>query len=155
MGAFDSYNNPQTQRTGNDAIYGQGTDGTISTASLSLTADGYYDNLTVQASGVVYLNGFRLFVKNTLTLENGAQIIASDASNQPAGGTTGGVTNNSAVVYALGGAGGGGTANAAPTWVLNDILETVNCRVSDNGSLSVLFGGGAGGQGSAGSNTPA
>ena len=57
-----------TQRLGNDAIYGMGTDGnvTISTDTV-LSSDKYYNNLTIDAGKVLYTNGFRVFVKDTLT----------------------------------------------------------------------------------------
>lgn len=53
-------------------LFGNGSDGNV-TASIdvSLTRDMYYDNLTIDSGAIVYTNNWRVFVKNTLTLNNG------------------------------------------------------------------------------------
>ena len=59
------------QKTGTDKIFGAGSDGTvIISASTSISRDMYYDNLTVNASVILFTNGFRVFVKNNL-INNG------------------------------------------------------------------------------------
>ena len=60
-----------TQRIGNDTVYGNGTDGVVVISNTGtptvLTRDMYYDTLTVNANCTLITNGFRVFVKNTLT----------------------------------------------------------------------------------------
>jgi len=53
----------------NQDIYGDGSDGDVTTAgNVSLTKDMYYNNLTVSAGDILNPSGYRIFVKNTLTV---------------------------------------------------------------------------------------
>ena len=58
-----------------DPIYSSGSDGdaTIS-VNTSLTEDKFYTNLTINGGVTVSTNGYRLFVRNILTLGSGARI---------------------------------------------------------------------------------
>ncbi len=57
-------------------IFGDGSDGTFTTAgSIVLARATYYANLTVSSGDVVTTNGFPLFVKDQLTLVDGTSII--------------------------------------------------------------------------------
>ena len=56
------------QRDGSNKIFGSGVDGTVVISSDTiLTQDMYYDNLTVNSTKYLMTNGFRVFVKGTLT----------------------------------------------------------------------------------------
>jgi len=56
------------QKTGSDKLFGTGVDGTVVISTNTfLSRDMYYDTLTVSASVTLFTNGFRVFVKNTLT----------------------------------------------------------------------------------------
>ena len=53
------------------AIYGTGSMGdltVISGGDVSLSKDSYYQNVTIQGTGQLRVNGWKLFVKNTLTI---------------------------------------------------------------------------------------
>lgn len=87
----------------NNDIYGDGDDGNVTiSGNTTLTSDMFYNNLTVDNGFTLNPNGFRIFVKGTLTnngtiSRNGA--VGGNGTN--ATGTTGGVF------------GTGGTAGAA------------------------------------------
>jgi hypothetical protein len=155
MSGLFSYGSSTTQRTGNDAIYGQGTDGDVTiSSSISLTSDKYYNNLTVNASRSIITNGYKIFVKNTLTL-NGFITI-----NQGVGATTDGTlhasTASTNVSNVLGGIGAGSSANTAPSWVTENIYGLVlDSSPVQVGGLATVRGGSAGIAGSTGSTTAA
>lgn len=107
-------------------FFGDGSDGDVTISSpTSLTRDMFYDNLTVEAAQTLNPAGFRIFVKNTLTLTG---TISCNGGNGGAGGTgssgTGGAAGTAGAAAAAagyftapragkaGGAGGGGGAFA-------------------------------------------
>lgn len=99
------------------AIYGDGSDGnaTITGGTTTLTRDMYYDNLTVESTGVLATNGFRVFVRDLLTVE-ASGVIHNDGGN--ASGATAGV----GVVGSINGGGdGGSTGPVAPDSVSNGL----------------------------------
>ena len=56
------------QKTGTDKLFGNGSDGNVTIASnISLSRDMYYENLTVNSGATLFTNGFKIFVKETLT----------------------------------------------------------------------------------------
>ena len=56
------------QKTGTDKVFGNGLDGTVViSTNASLSRDMYYEALTVNSSITLFTNGFKIFVKNTLT----------------------------------------------------------------------------------------
>jgi hypothetical protein len=58
-----------------DSIYGTASDGSVViSANTSLTADKYYYNLEINANTVLNTAGYRVFVKNILTLHTGSTI---------------------------------------------------------------------------------
>lgn len=160
MPAFSRYGSPTTQRLGNDSVYGQGTDGdVVINSTVTLNEDKYYKNLTVTNTGALLLNGYRVFVKESLT-NNGWIGVGPAADSAPnadiPSGTAPGTSSISAVNYSLGGAGGGGTANAAPSWLLQDIRLLLDGFVFVTAPTQVpLTSGGAGGTGATGNTTPA
>jgi hypothetical protein len=85
------------------SIFGDGSDGDVTiAASTTLTRDMFYNNLTVADGVTLRSNGFRIFVKNALTLGTNAVI---DNSGSPGGTPTGG---SGAPGGTLGGGGHGG-----------------------------------------------
>jgi hypothetical protein len=75
------------QRLGNDALYGSGYDGTqVISGTTYLVRDMHYDNLTIGSAGTLVTNGFRVFVKNTLTITAGGKV--GTFTNLPSGGGT-------------------------------------------------------------------
>ena len=58
-------------RLGGDEVYGFGQDGNVTiTADTSLSRDMYYNDLTINANCTLDSNGYRIFVKGTLTFTN-------------------------------------------------------------------------------------
>ena len=93
MGAIERFNSPaKVQRIGNDSVYGAGSDGTVVIASnTSLTRDMYYGSLTINNGVHLNTNGFKVFVKNTLTVNGSVGISAGVAvSNATLAGTKAG-----------------------------------------------------------------
>jgi hypothetical protein len=108
--------------------FGSGSDGdaTIASGNTTLTTDKFYNNLTIQTGGVLIPNGFRIFVRGTLTFEGTGKIQA----NGGAGGT--------------GGTGGQGNTNASG--------GTAGVVAQTAGSLPQPLAGGAGGAGATGAS---
>jgi len=98
-----------------DSIYGSGSDGSVTISSnTTLSSDKYYFNLEVSANTNLITNGYRIFVKNLLTLRNGSLIgftTGSSANGSIAGGGGIGV----AVINSFGGS--SATQTATPPTV--------------------------------------
>jgi hypothetical protein len=94
-----------------DSIYGSGSDGTVTiSANTTLTTDKFYYNLTVNSNIVLNTAGYRVFVKNLLTLNSNSAIGVGTAfsytMNTGFSGTgtiAGGGAANTAVTNSLGG----------------------------------------------------
>ena len=123
-------------RTGNDWVYGDGSDGDVTiSGTVTLTSDRYYNNLTVPLGNVLLTNGYRVFVKNTATI-NGVVGIGTVTGNS-SGSTNGTITSGSSVVtdktlagtnsgtiYFAGGNGGGasdGSGLPMPSYVFKHV----------------------------------
>lgn len=166
MGAIDRYQKNISQRLGNDSIYGQGTDGdAVISSNTTLTADKYYNNLTINSSVTLLTNGFRLFVKGALT-NNGyigvGAVNAGEPTSTISPGTIQGTSTLTAVNYNLGGTGGGGTANTAPNWLVQDIKNLIDGQISTQlitpqagQTAGTLYGGVSGVTGAQGHTNPA
>lgn len=155
VGATPNYNDTlQRQRLGNDSLYGSGTDGTVIIASnTTLSRDMYYDNLTVNNGSTLNTNGFRVFVKNTLTVSG---IINNTGSTNTVRGVSSVGSGN--VGYSIGGNSGDNTftATSLTDGQKKDLLSLVNGTVALNdGSIQSITGGAAGANGAAGTVTPA
>lgn len=89
-------------------IFGDGSDGdlTKSSGSVVLSKDMYYNNVSLSGGAVIHngdaSNSFRIFIKGTLTFDDG--FIASNGTNGSAGGTA--KTSGT-----IGGSGNGGSGN--------------------------------------------
>ena len=112
-----------------DIVYGSGYDGDAtldgtttvlgmvpSSSVYSMTSDLYFNDLTINANVRLAPNGYRIFVKNILKLNNNS-IIGFTAGYSTAGtiqqgGTTNGSTTGQSVTHSLGGAATGYTVTA-------------------------------------------
>jgi len=154
-GATPNYNETTRQRIGNDSVYGTGSDGTVVIASnTSLTRDMYYDNLTVNSGATLNPNGYRIFVKNTLTL-NGT-IGVSHSTSVSDGTIKGNTSKATSVSNAVGGSAYGATYTASQmsSTLLYDVEKAVlGTYITPSGTVSIT-GGAGGGDGSPGTVTP-
>ena len=88
-----------------ELVFGNGEDGDVTiSADTSLSEDMYYNNLTIDAGKTLNPNGWRVFVKNTLTL-NGDLGIKESVTSVSAGSLSGTVDVGQSVADGLGGAG--------------------------------------------------
>lgn len=160
------YGEPLThQRSGNDQLYGNGSDGNVVVSTnTTITSDMYYNTLTVNSGVILNTNGYRIFVKDTLTLNGfigiGAMsgFLVTEPSSNTSTGTVAGHTT-SAITYRLGGQGGGGTnpgVTTLPSYLTKDINAMSGGVFTDSaGNISVIRGGSAGTTGTIGTTTPA
>lgn len=94
-----------------DSVYGAGTDGSVTISSnTTLTSDMFYYNLTVNANTVLNTAGYRIFVKNILTLNANSTIGVGTANNYSmttgfsgSGSISGGGGSTQSVTNSLGG----------------------------------------------------
>ncbi len=88
-----------------EMLFGNGEDGDVTiSADTSLSEDMYYSNLTIDSGKTLNPNGWRVFVKNTLTL-NGDLGVKESVASVSAGSLSGTVGVGQSVVDGLGGAG--------------------------------------------------
>jgi hypothetical protein len=143
------------QRIGNDSIYGMGNDGdVVISTNVSLTRDVYYNNLTINNGSHLNTNGYKVFVKNTFTL-NGSIGVTAGTSISSA--TIAGTTSGASVTDSIGGSAFGATYTASqlPTAIANDISTAILGYYIDTNSVVRPVKGGAGGaNGAAGTVTP-
>jgi len=115
-------------------FFGDGSDGnqTFDGTTTLLTRDTYYNNLTLRNNAEIVTNGFRLFVRDTLLIENGSFISFNGADA---------VDENGAPAVGTGG-------------VLDDGRQGASGGINDGDGLFVAFtdggSGGAGGDGTVG-----
>jgi hypothetical protein len=120
--------------TGN-VFYGDGNDGDVTiSANTSLSRDMYYNNLTINSGFTLNPNGYKIFVKNILTIQ--ATAILGRMGN------VGGVGGNGSTV-----GGTGGTAAAA--LAAGTLAGTVAAAAGGDG----VANDGAGSAGGTGTNT--
>ena len=143
------------QRIGNDSVYGMGNDGdVVISTNVSLTRDMYYNNLTIDNGFHLNTNGYKVFVKNTFTL-NGSIGVTAGTSISSA--TIAGTTSGASVTDSIGGSAFGATYTASqlPTAIANDISTAILGYYIDTNSVVRPVKGGAGGaNGAAGTVTP-
>jgi hypothetical protein len=153
-------------RLGNDQVYGNGSDGTVTIATnTTLTRDMYYLNLTINSGVMLNTAGFKVFVKNTLTLNGGigngtlSGSTVGEPSSTVSDGTLSGTSNSTSLTYSVGGSGGGGNVSSAtqlPESYRRNIETLLKGAVIDSSTASVISikGGSAGTTGTAGANAP-
>ena len=113
------------------AFYGDGSDGDVTiSGSTTLSRDMFYNNLTVNST--LNPSGYRIFVKNTLTINSGGKIFRN--------GNNGGDGGNGSACSSSGSGGGAGGA-----------LSDGYLKGAPAGGAGGQGGGSGGGAGSAGS----
>jgi len=150
-----------------DIVYGNGYDGDAtldgtttvlgmapSSSVYSMTSDLYFNDLTINAGVRLAPNGYRIFVKNILKLNNNS-IIGFTTGYSTAGTIQQGGAATTAVIHSLGGSATGYTATA-PTASLGGTAyfrvaqqAVTGYSITASGGPTFLRGG-AGGSGQAG-----
>jgi len=93
-------------------IFGNGVAGDITiTGSVTLSQETFYNNLTITSTGILKPNGYRIFVKNLLTI-NASGSINDDGISGSLNTAGGGLTARN-YLYGIAGTGGAGGANGA------------------------------------------
>ena len=139
-----------------DPIYGSGIDGSATISSnTSLSSDKQYTNLTINDGITLNPNGYRIFVRDTLTLGAGARIgyVVGFAT---AGSIAQGGALNTSVTHSLGGSSATQTATA-PLAVLGGTNYYYHAMqafrgwaVSASSTTPTFLRGGAGGSATGG-----
>lgn len=154
-----------------DSIYGTGSDGSVTiSANTTLTSDKFYQNLTINSNIVLNTAGYRVFVKNLLTLNSNSTIGVGTADSYTmntgfsgTGSISGGGATNTGVANSLGGNSATQTATA-PTVAQGGTgdkttqsgywyqpTQAIRGYVINASNVTPLFlRGGAGGSGGAG-----
>lgn len=116
--------------------YGDGSDGnaTISGGTTTLARDMYYENLTIESSGVLNAAGFRVFVRDTLEIEGGG-VVRNDGGN---GGNAAGASPGSSGASAPAGSTAASGSGAA------GVVDGVGAA-GNNANSGIGGAGGAGG----------
>lgn len=154
-----------------DSVYGSGSDGSVTISSnTTLTSDKFYYNLTISANTVLNTNGYRLFVKNILTLESNSTIGVGTANTytmntgfSSSGSIQGGGAVNTAVTNSLGGnsatqsataptAAAGGTGDKVTTsgYWYQPTQAVKGYAITASQTTPLFLRGGAGGSGGVG-----
>jgi hypothetical protein len=119
-------------------LYGTGVDGDATiTGATTLSSDVFYDNLTIDPGGSIDTNGFRLFVRGTLT-HNGT--ISCNGTSLSTGTTGGAGTSGSGVV-------GNGSGGATGTTGAGADSTSKSDSLGGQGGTGGSGGSGAGGAG--------
>ena len=151
-------------RAANDSVYGSGIDGDVTVSSVvTLTSDMFYNSLTITSAGVLLTNGYRVFVRNTLTLDGhiGIGSVSSGVVSPSASTVTDGTVkghSQSAITYRAGGQGGGSTAPTVPQ-LPSFLYKSINMMLSGimvdtTGTIIPVGGGSKGNAGATGSTGP-
>ena len=151
-------------------IFGTGTDGNVTiSVNTTLSADMYYNNLTITSGAELVTNAWRIFVLGTLTINSGCfinwdGITGSTGGNSQAGGGPGGgggtaLTGNSLPGSATGGAGGNGgqlTTNGYSGNAVSAVTKALGGAGGGGGiggAAQATYTGGAGASGVSSSGT--
>lgn len=107
--------NPTTGKfdlTGFDHVFlnfGDGSDGDVSVSThITLTRSMFYNNLTVTSIGQITTNGYKIFVKGTITLASTGMIEANGVAATDINGATGVGSGDIGNTFSLGSSGGFG-----------------------------------------------
>ena len=112
------------ERLGGDEIYGFGQDGDVTIASnTTLTRDMYYNNLTINSSCDLDTNGYKVFVKGTLTFADASARIGRFSSKTTAGTLKGGSAAGTTASDTLGGDAGDNTFKVVSYDNSNSVFE--------------------------------
>lgn len=130
--------------------FGDGGDGnlTLTTGTVTLTTDIYYNNVTISGTGKIDLNGFKLFIKGTLDLTN-APVDAISSNGLPGLDASANIGGSSQTAVPSGSSGGQGQGTAGANGQLTSgATATAIATFSGNGGTSFTCG-----QGGVGVNT--
>src|SRR5271166_5069005 len=138
--------------------FGDGSDGNITIASgtTTLVRDMYYNNLTINGTGILNVAGYRVFVLGTFDIS--AAQVGAVISNATSGATattqTGGVTGTGITAATVGGS-GNGTAGTTGTAAAGTTAAAPAAQTPANGGAGGASGsGGAGNTGGANAGGP-
>jgi hypothetical protein len=132
---------------------GDGSDGDVTiSGTVTLTRSTFYENLTVQNGGTLNTGGFKIYVRNKLTVESGGKIQRNGNSGS-AGGATGTAGTGGSVLTSvdLGGASAGGNGTAGSTTNATQPSGLASANPAMGGQSG---NGGQGGNGSGGTGGP-
>ena len=149
-----------------DSVYGTGSDGSVTiSANTTLTSDKFYYNLNVDSNVVLNTAGYRVFVKNLLTLSSNSTIGVGTANTytmntgfsgvgsiRGGGGISGAVSNSlggnsasqSAVVPTVA-QGGTGDKITTSGWWYQPIQSIKGYVINASNTTPLFLYGGAGG----------
>lgn len=133
------------------SFFGDGSDGDQSlSGTTALSRDFFYDDLTLADAAVLDANGYRVFVRGTLTMGEGSRISndANGTTGADSGTLGGGGSNEADLPRSLGGAGGCLPNRADPTASEGSVGDIRNAAQAVSGRLSsgaLYTGGGYGG----------
>jgi hypothetical protein len=155
MTGLQRFNSPPiVQRIGNDSVYGTGSDGNVVISSNTvLFRDMYYNSLTVNLGANLDTNGFKVFVKNTFTLNGNVVTNRSYSSGTLA---SVGALNSGSVINSIGGGTFFGiTASSIDDGQKKNLENLISGTiVLSDGSISSIKGGASGNTGAPGTLTP-
>ena len=150
MGTIRRINKIPIQKEGGDTLFGEGQDGSVTITNgvtTYLVRDMYYSSLTVDSGGILFTNGFRVFVNGTLTnngtigMPSGLAATVSDGSATLAGRTTTTTPTNSW---------GNSNSTIASTAVHDFDISLNGFTITSGGTISKITGGKRGATGSSG-----
>ena len=149
-----------------DSVYGTGSDGSVTiSANTTLTSDKFYYNLNINSNVVLNTAGYRVFVKNLLTLSSNSTIGVGTANTytmntgfsgvgsiRGGGGISGAVSNSlggnsasqSAVVPTVA-QGGTGDKTTTSGWWYQPIQSIKGYVINASNTTPLFLSGGAGG----------
>ena len=149
-----------------DSVYGTGSDGSVTiSANTTLTSDKFYYNLNINSNVVLNTAGYRVFVKNLLTLSSNSTIgvgtantytmntgVSGVGSIRGGGGISGAVSNSlggnsasqSAVVPTVA-QGGTGDKTTTSGWWYQPIQSIKGYVINASNTTPLFLYGGAGG----------
>lgn len=135
-----------------DTLFGDGSDGnvTISSGTTSLTKDTYYKSLTINGTGSLAVNGYKVFVSEILDITSApaGAITFNGSAGGNASVTTGGTAGTAPFVNTQGGGGSG--QNGPNGGTAGGTAGTSSSALTGVGG-SGTGAGGSGGNGSGGS----
>jgi hypothetical protein len=141
-------------RLGGDEVYGYGQDGDVTiAANTTLTRDMYYNDLTINSSCTLDTNGYRVFVRGTLTFTDSTSKIGRFTNKTTAGTLKGGFGKGIDATDTLGGASGeqGGSHSAGNEFFKGDnemfnlTVALLGKKFDPSDGTTKFFSGGSGG----------
>ena len=120
------------------SVFGDGADGNVTvTGTVTLTQDALYKNLTVESGGLVETNGYKIFVKDLLTVRGTIRNKGVDATDFTGASEPPGVTVDGARPGNNGGFGNSNGSNGN----LNAFRVTIGAPAGKGGDAGAFTGG--------------